>query len=431
MLSSALRIVLIPSVLYFAACTNSGWQASSPSVAPQPPLSFSEVSTGIFHTCAVTSLNVAYCWGVGEKGKLGTNKTDNSTVPVAVYVAGDLQNKGFKSVSAGGEHTCGITTDDLAYCWGGGAKGQLGNKALTDSAVPVAVDTSGVLAGKTIKSLSAGESFTCALASDDKVYCWGGADSGQLGNNSLVDSNTPVAVDTAGVLSGKTVKVLSVGGSFACVIASDDNAYCWGSNSEEQIGNNNAQTGPQNVPVAVDTSGVLTGKTVKSLSAGATHACAIASDDKAYCWGMGEWGQLGNNGVIDSLVPVAVDVSGVLQGKTLKSISAGGYHTCAVASDDLAYCWGYRGEGQLGNNDMSEDSDLGKASSKVPVAVDTSGVLSGKRVLQVSSGALHSCAIAVDSDLQKVYCWGSGAGGLLGNNDTNTVPYPVAIIAKP
>ena len=314
MLSNALRIVLISSVLYFVACTNSGWQASAPSVAPPAPLSFSEISTGIFHTCAVTSLNAAYCWGLGEKGKLGTNKTDNSAVPVAVSLSGDLQEKGFKTISAGGEHTCGITTEDLAYCWGGGAKGQLGNKALTDSAVPVAVDTSGVLAGKTIKSLSAGESFTCALASDDKVYCWGGADSGQLGNNSLVDSNTPVAVDTAGVLSGKTVKVLSVGGSFACVIASDDNAYCWGSNSEGQIGNNNAQTGPQNVPVAVDTSGVLTGKTVKSLSAGATHACIIASDDKAYCWGMGEWGQLGNYGVVDSLVPVAVDESGVLQG---------------------------------------------------------------------------------------------------------------------
>lgn len=431
MFSNAIRVFLIPCVLYFAACTNSGWQASSPPVVPPAPLSFSAVSTGIFHTCAVTSLNAAYCWGVGEKGQLGTNKTDNSSVPVVVSLTEDLKEKGFKSVSAGGEHTCGITTDDLAYCWGGGVKGQLGHKALTDSAVPVAVDTTGVLAGKTIKSISAGESFTCAIASDDKVYCWGSADSGQLGNNSLVDSNIPVAVDTTGVLSSKTVKSLSVGSSFACVIASDESAYCWGSNSEGQIGNKNSQTGAQKVPVAIDTSGVPSGKTVKSLSAGATHACIIASDDKAYCWGMGEWGQLGNNGVVDSLVPVAVYESGVLQGKTLKSISSGGYHTCAVASDDLAYCWGYRGEGQLGNNDMSEDSDLGKASSKVPVAVDTSGVLSGKRVLQVSSGALHSCAIAVDSDLQKVYCWGSGAGGLLGNNDTNTVPYPVAIIAKP
>ena len=97
-------------------------------------------------------------------------------------------------ISAGGLHTCAIAPDNNVYCWGGGSGGRLGNNSTTNSSVPVAVSTSGVLAGKTIKQISASSSHTCAIASDDKAYCWGYNNEAQLGNNSNINSSVPVRV---------------------------------------------------------------------------------------------------------------------------------------------------------------------------------------------------------------------------------------------
>ena len=261
--------------------------------------------------------------------------------------------------SGEGSRACAISLSNRAYCWGSGSSGQLGNNSTTNSSIPVAVNTTGVLAGKTIKQISAGTSHTCAIASDDKAYCWGAGSSGQLGNSSTTNSLIPVAVNTTGVLAGKTIKQISAYGFHACAVASDNKAYCWGRGDLGQLGNNS--TTNSSIPVAVNTTGVLAGKTIKQISAGSFHTCAIASDNKAYCWGSGTSGQLGNNLYTNSSIPVAVNTTGVLAGKTIKQISAGTSHTCAIASDDKAYCWGSGSFGALGNNSA--------ANSSVPVRV--------------------------------------------------------------
>ena len=122
-------------------------------------------------------------------------------------------------------------------------------------------------------------------------------------------------------------------------------AVSWGSNSKGELGNNS--TTGSSVPVAVDMSGALAGKAVTAVTAGGYYTCAVA-DGKAYCWGYNDSGQLGDNSINDSPVPVAVDTSGALAGETVTAISAGRSHTCAVA-DGKAYCWGYNGSGQLGD----------------------------------------------------------------------------------
>ena len=152
-------------------------------------------------------------------------------------------------ISAGGLYTCAIAPDNNVYCWGNGYLGVLGNNSTADSSVPVAVSTTGVLAGKTIKQISASGSHTCAIASDDKAYCWGGGTGGLLGNGSTAESKVPVAVNTSGVLAGKTIKQISAGSFHTCAIASDDKAYCWGYNHRLQLGNNS--TANSSVPVRV------------------------------------------------------------------------------------------------------------------------------------------------------------------------------------
>ena len=140
------------------------------------------------------------------------------------------------------------------------------------------------------------------------------------------------------------------------------------------------------MPVAVDTSGVLAGKTITAVTAGGAQTCALA-DGMAYCWGLNDFGQLGNNSRTESTAPVAVDTSGVLAGKTITAVTAGGVHTCAVA-DGRAYCWGNNQVGQLGNNTLWD--------SPLPVVVDASGAMAGTVVTAIDAGGMYTASLATD-----------------------------------
>ena len=307
---------------------------------------------GFGYVCAVALDGRVYCWGSNSNGKIGSGNTSSALVPSAVKISGALVGKVIKQIepSSAGNHSCVIASDDKAYCWGYNGFGQLGNNNTVNSLTPVAVDTAGVLASKTIKQIASGGISSCVIASDDKAYCWGSNNFGQLGNGNLKNSSTPTPVSTTGVLAGKTIKQITAGNSYFCVIASDDKAYCWGGGRRGALGNGSTLSLVISTPTPVSTTGVLAGKTIKQITAGTEFTCAIASDDRAYCWGGNSSGQLGNNSTINSGVPVAVNTSGVLAGKTIKQISAGSSHTCAIASDDKAYCWGSNSSGELGNN---------------------------------------------------------------------------------
>jgi prepilin-type N-terminal cleavage/methylation domain-containing protein len=318
------------------------------------------ISHGGYNSCALASDGNIFCWGVNDDGQLGDGTTSSLDLPKAVTLSGALLGQTVTDITNSEWFACAVASG-AAYCWGDNFNGQLGTNNTTPSLVPIAVNTSGVLSGKTVTAIAAdaqfGDNHVCAIA-DGEAFCWGyNGTYGTLGNNSTVQSLVPVAVSTAGVLSGKTVTDISSGAGFTCVVA-DGEAFCWGNNSEGQLGNNS--TSYSRVPVAVSTAGVLSGKTVTEIAAGGSHTCAIA-DGEAFCWGYGNEGALGNNSSSDSLVPVAVDTTGVLAGKTVTAITAGYAHNCALA-DQEAFCWGYGGDGELGNN--------GTANSLVPVAVD-------------------------------------------------------------
>jgi alpha-tubulin suppressor-like RCC1 family protein len=366
-----------------------------------------QISAGTEYTCGVYN-SQAYCWGKNTNGRAGAPVATTSLyVPTAVNTTGALSGKVVSSVSTGtGQHTCATSQDGQAYCWGNNTSGQLGDGGTTSTHIAVAVQTTGALTGKKIRSIVTANSHTCALTLDGSIACWGNNTFGQLGNNSTNSSTTPVAPGIPGAFSGKTIVAISAGNYHTCAITSDSQTFCWGRNSEGQLGDStNTQS---QVPVAVTTSGALSGKTVKAVSAGTNHTCAIASNNQAYCWGLNASGQLGNNSASNTNAPVAVTTSGALSGKTVTTISAGSGHTCLIASDSKPYCWG-------------SDNAIGTSgSSLVPVAVDLNGVLNGKTISSVSSGGIsgsysHTCAIA-DS---QAYCWGYSTGtGALGDGST-------------
>ena len=194
-----------------------------------------------------------------------------------------------------------------------------------NSSVPVAVSTSGVLAGKTLTQISAGTiaDHTCALDTAGAAYCWGRNVLGQLGDGSTTTGYFPVAVDASGALAGKTLTQITAGAAHTCALDAAGAAFCWGDNTDGELGDGG--TAGSSVPVAVDASGVLAGKTLTRITASITHVCAVDAAGAAYCWGDDAFGQLGDGNTTsdDSLVPVAVDASGLLAGKTLTQISAG------------------------------------------------------------------------------------------------------------
>lgn len=389
-------------------------------VANIPATSWKQISAGYSNTCAIANNDKVYCWGDNTNGQLGNGTNVSSLVPVPVDMSGVLSGKTIKYVSVGptANIACAIASDDNAYCWGRDSGGQLGNNSLVDSWVPVAVDKTGVLSGKTVKSLSTGGGGACVVSSDNQVYCWGYNSQGQLGtNNNTTNSSVPIApIDLNGVLGGKTINAVSYGSGHVIVIASDGNAYGWGNNTTGQLGN--GLITPSYVPVAVvDMANVLIGKTLKSVSVGGNSSCVIASDDQVYCWGAGTNGILGNNLNTTSPYPVAVYTSGVLSGKTIKSFDAGSFHYCTVASDNNAYCWGQNTpNGPLGNNSTTN--------AIAPTGIDMTGLLSGKTIKSISGGSTHSCLIASDD---QAYCFGNGANGRLGNNSTTQSLVPVKV----
>lgn len=349
-------------------------------------------------SCVIDSDGIPYCWGYNNKGIIGDGTTDNALSPKAVDLTGVLSGKTAKKIVMGDTSSCMIASDDKVYCWGKNDVGQLGNGNNTASNVPVAVSTAGVLSGKTIKSIDSNSDTTCVIASDDKAYCWGKGSFGVLANGGTANSNVPVAI-AGGALAAKTVKALRVHEGTGCVIASDDKVYCWGWGGYGRLGN--AAAANSTSTVAVDFTGVLSGKTAKSLVLSGSHACIIASDDQVYCWGYGGDGELGQGAYANSSVPVAVNTAGVLSGKTIQKLAGMSSGLCALASDSKAYCWGYGNRGSLGNG-------VTGANSSVPVAVDTSGALSGKTVSDIIGGDDNVCLKTSDNH---AYCWGEGALG--------------------
>ena len=367
-------------------------------------------------SCAIASGKV-FCWGYNYYGTVGDGTTNNSLVPVVVTDSGVLAGKTVTAVSRGNNHTC-VIADGQPVCWGDNSNGQLGDSTTASSLVPVAFTTNTALAGKTVTAISTGGGHTCAIA-NGQVYCWGRNTFGQLGNGTTTNSFLPVAVDTSGVLAGKTVTAMSSGNNHVCVVASGQ-AYCWGETYNGAIGDGTAigsfttRTSPVAVTVA---SGVLAGKTVTAVSSDSNNTCVVASG-QAFCWGKNSSGQIGDGTKVDRTSPVAVISSGVLAGKTVTDINTGSNHVCVIASSQ-AYCWGYNQNGQIGDNTYTERLS--------PVAVISSGVLSGKTITAISSGGQSNCVLAS----AQVYCWGYNQFGNVGDGTVFNRPTPVSISPLP
>ena len=241
---------------------------------------FVGVSAGTSITCGVASNGVAYCWGTAPY--LGNGSMNSSATPTAVSNPSQGVVLSYTSVSVGQTHGCGLTTDRHPYCWGGDPNGALGDGDPQDTTVYLPVAVNGAL---TLRAFSAAYNGGCGIATDSTTYCWGQ----QLPQGSGASVPTPL-------LGGVLFSSLGLGptGSHGCALTAAGAAYCWGSNSNGQIGDN-GPTSKRTTPALV-----AGGLTWMSLTAGGTHTCGVTTTGLAYCWGNNSDGQLGNDNTVAS-----------------------------------------------------------------------------------------------------------------------------------
>ena len=300
--------------------------------------------------------------------------------------------------------------------WGSNYYGYLGNNSSTNSSTPVLVDRSGVLAGKTVIAIAAGEDHNLVLCSDGSMATWGSNGDSQLGTSSAPGYNSavPVLVDATGALAGRTVIAITCGGSHNLALCSDGAIVAWGNNGGGQLGNN--KTTDSRAAVLVDRSGVLAGRQVVAIAAGSAHSMALCSDGALAAWGSNGSGAVGDNSMTNRMAPVWVSTTGALAGKTIIAIAGGDGHSLALCSNGALAAWGANYYGQLGNG------TTGSSGTGYPVLVNRSGVLSGKTLSAVSGGYYHSVALCADGS---VAAWGYNGIGQLGNLGSTTSSVPV------
>ncbi|MEP6495080.1 MAG: hypothetical protein ABJF01_20505 [bacterium] len=299
----------------------------------QPGVSFTSISAGAHHTCAITVARDAFCWGANDFGQVGGFSVGGST---AIKVQSTL---GWAQISAGFSHTCAVRTDGALFCWGANDRGQLGTGTFVNTGI------TRVTLPALVASVSAGQSRTCARTVVGTVYCWGAVWTSRQGGLELTRAQlTPALVPQAPAMATVTV------GSFTtCGSDLTGAAYCWEANPRGEMGtgDQNGNTSPQRVLADVG---------FVQLSAGIAQSCGVATTGAGYCWGDNSFGQLGvsSSALIErcggQVLPCSTKPIPVFGRQQFLEITTGlGSHTCGVTTRGNLYCWGLGVSGQRGD----------------------------------------------------------------------------------
>lgn len=293
-----------------------------------------------------------------------------------------------------GAHTCALADDGAAYCWGRNDWGQLGTGNTTTLEIPAPV-----AGGHTFTWIATGFTYTCGVRVDGKVLCWGGRSSGAIGDG--VDDPVGRALEPQEVDSDETFRFVTAGHSHVCALTVDGRAYCWGVGTSGRLGNGSVSK--QTRPVAVEQDDLV----FVDLVAAHSHTCGLTTTGSVYCWGSNEYGQLGIGGGGGAAASYPTQVSG---GLTFRSLIQGAANaTCAITVDGVTYCWG------AGENHVLGTGDEKVRSGPTPV-------LGGKpEFASVAGSSTHTCAVTVGG---AAYCWGINDQGHLGNGTQDPSPLP-------
>lgn len=383
--------------------TQGGSSITPADVVAPSGVRFVSVSAGLSHTCALSSEGAAYCWGSNLAGQLGTSATP-TTKPQLVDTSQVSAFGKFKSITAGAANTCALNSKGEAYCWGKNIKGQLGVNTNTDTTRPEGAAIAFPEAHSFVRNIAVGTDHVCAVHASGKPFCWGGNTNGALGVGTTLDAKMPMGLNTNEISRpGPAFTQTAAGDGFACGLTPEGRVYCWGSNGSGALGNPSFLQKLR--PASIDRVSVIGDEPFAHITAGSSHACALSIRGNAYCWG----------GATGYLQPKTVFTGDVAGDKSFKKISAGKNHTCALGTHGKVYCWGDNTSGALGSGTTDSHQD--------PFPIDDSSI-SSSTFIDVAVGDQHSCAMSAEGE---VFCW--GAAGLIGDgtSEERLTPTPLAL----
>ena len=332
------------------------------------------LAVGYYHTCGLTVDGAAWCWGRNDKCQLGTGICGPEQ-PTAVAVATALR---FRQIVPGNDYTCGVTLANAVWCWGSNVDGVYGDGSTVSSATPI--QTSG---GHLFSSLSAGAFHICGLTTAGAAYCWGYNEDGSGGNGTTTNQHTPVPVS-----GGHSFQSIAAGNAYSCALDLTGAAWCWGDNPDGELGDGTTTFRTSPVEVAG-------GHLFESISMGEYHACGRTASNEVWCWGWNGQGQLGDGTTTDRSTPVLV--SG---GDVFVSINPSGWSTCGMLATGMLKCWGENAEGELADGTTTDHVTPMMINSTDAFVSLTSGI------------GYHFCGIRTDGAL---LCWGWNNHGQIGD----------------
>jgi alpha-tubulin suppressor-like RCC1 family protein len=314
--------------------TNTTTSHSSPVQTVSGGTSWLTISAGAFHTTVIKTDGSLWLWGCGANGRLGTNTTINQSSPVQTVSGGT----NWRSVSTGDEHTTAIKTDGSLWLWGLNTEGQLGNNDINNQSSPVQT----ISGGNNWRSVSAGNVHTAAIKTDGSLWLWGCGGSGQLGNNATGNQSSPVQT----ISGGNNWRSVSAGFNHTAAIKTDGSLWLWGSGGGGRLGNG------ANINQSSPVQTVSGGTNWRNVSGGIVHTTAIKTDGTLWLWGCNSNGQLGDNTTINKSSPVQT-ISG---GNNWRLGISSNLHTTAIKTDGTLWLWGLGSYGELGNNSIENQS---------------------------------------------------------------------------
>lgn len=266
--------------------------------------------------------------------------------------------------------------------------------------------------GEPLLSVTAGGHTTCALTVSGRAFCWGRGTDGQLGNGGDASQTRPVPV-----AGGLHFTSLSAGYYHTCGLTGEGTAYCWGARQEShgQLGNSSAEGGSTR-PVRVSTP-----LRFVQLAAGQVHTCGLAADGRAYCWGDNYWGQLGDGTTVDRAAPVPVQ-----GGERFTSIGSGAAHVCGTTTDGRVLCWGDNFFGSVTGNPLAHTPDTCRDAGDLRCTLLPTHIQMGASLLRVTGGDAFSCGIAGDGGW---WCWGGSSTEPLPPREIASGPKVTAVTA--